>query len=626
MEDGTATIPAIGSGLDLMELWQERTGQDEFKLRNQAYKAYEDAYLGRSSDKKEQYVTWRPQMIDGINTGNAAEAKALVNLSRQYVNHHQASFARIPKVENVPYSSDALEDALRKTGIIQGVFRRSRIKSIQPLQAWRLSCRGDAIYGLEWGKTGQEAGLPYILVKAYDPAECFPDMNHDDPGGMNDLLVVQEARGEWAERVFGIDVGSEKSVKIFIYWTSECRYVQVHKTMIHDSRYTFEHNMGFVPWRWTYNSQNTHMAQSDIAEVPKLQQLMSDSLLLMMDGARKLIDKAYWGKGIAGDVIPKPGEVVTFPNPQAEIHEFPVAEPPQMMQGIMRSLQDYAQAMAGVSPISAEGMASGSIVTGSAVRHQVEAIEARTETKRVSVESTFSILGEYILRVLEKAFPNDEMTVRVERGGEVSMRGADVKQWYTCEASYGDFFNLGPTERTRLMLEMLGKTVGRRTAVSVIWPERDVPAMEKEIDDYQIAQAAITGRSQAVAQASAQAGQEGPGGGAPPGQGMPGAGGPPAPPIQYNQPPAQPGQAAVAQATGGKMIELGQLSSLLDVVRGKLHGQVWAVGEIAVAGRSASPRVMVERKEDLAVVDSAFQGKAQVTVGPPSEDEPKVTL
>jgi hypothetical protein len=206
------------------------------------------------------------------------------------------------------------------------------------------------------------------------------------------------------------------------------------------------------------------------------------------------------------------------------------------------------------------------------------------------------------------------------------MKGADVRQWYTCEASYGDFFGMGPTERTRLMLEMLGKTVGRKKAVSVIFPEEDVPTMEKQIDDYQIAQAVITGRAQAAAQAVAGGGSES---GAPgPGglgltNGMQGA---QAPPIQMNQPPTPPGQAAAAQAAGRQMIELGQLASLLDVVRGRLHGAVWAIGEIAVVGRSATPRVMVEKKEDQGVVDSAFQGKARVTVGTPADDEPKVTL
>lgn len=603
---------------------------EEFKMRNQLYKAYEDAFLGRDSERKEQYVTWRPQMIDGIMTGDAGAQKALLNLCRQIVNHHQASFARIPKVENVPYSPDALEDSIRKTGIIQGVFARSRIKSIQPLQAWRLACRGDAVYGCEWGKSGGgEEGLPFITVRAYDPAECYPDMIKDDPGGMYDLLVVQEVRREWAERVFNVELsGSDKSIKLFTYWTPQCRYVQVHDVMINDPRYTFEHNMGFVPWRWVYNAQNTHMGQSDLTEIPKLQQLLSDSMLLMMDGARKLIDKSYWGKGIAGEVVPRPGEVVVFPNPQAEINEFPTAEPPQMMLSVMSALQQYAQAMGGVSPISMEGMASGSIVTGSAIRHQVEAIEARTETKRVAVEGGFAILGEYILRILEKAFPEEEMTVRTARTGEVSMKGADVKQWYTCEASYGDFFGLGPTERGRWALEGLGKVHGRKTAISMIYPEEDVPTMEKEIDDYQLSQAGITGRSQAVAQAAAsgnQPGGQGPGGPTP-GGGQPQQLGAPGPAIQMNQPPQQPGQAAAAQAAGRQMVELGQLSSLLDVVRGRLKGAVWAIGEIAIVGRSATPRVMVEKKEDEGVVNAAFQGKARVTVGTPDKDMPKVTL
>jgi hypothetical protein len=625
VEESTATVQTV----DLNDLWKNRVGQHEFKMRNQAYRAYEDAFLGRDSERKEQYVTWRPQMIDGINTGDAAAQKALVNLSRQFVNHHQASFARIPKVENVPYSPDAIDDAIRKTGIIQGVFHRSRIKAIQPLQAWRLSCRGDAVYGCEWGKSGYgpDQGNPFITVRHYDPADCYPDMILDDPGAMHDLLVVQEVRRDWAEKTFNVKVGgAEKSIKMFIYWTPDWRYVQVHDQLVQDPRYTFEHNLGFVPWRWIYNAQNTHMAQSDIIEIPKLQQLISDSMLLMMDGARKLIDKSYWGKGITGEVVPRPGEVVTFPNPQAEIHEFPVAEPPQMMAGIMQTLQSYAQAMAGVSPISLEGMASGSIVTGSAIRHQVEAIEARTETKRVSVEGGFAILGEYILRVLEKAFPDQEMTVRTERTGEISMKGSEVKQWYTCQASYGDFFGMGPTERSRMMLEMLGKTVGRKKAISVIFPEEDVPTMEKEIDDYQLAQASITGRSQAVAQAAATGGSES-GAPGPGGLGVTsGMSGAPAPPIQQNPPPTPPGQAAASAAAGRGMVELGQLTSLLDVVRGRLHGAVWAVGEIAIVGRSLQPRVMVEKEEDEGVVNSAFQGKARVTVGTPGKDEPRVTL
>ena len=214
MEDNTATVPTLGSGLDLQALWKDRVGQHEFKMRNQAYRAFEDAFLGRDSERKEQYVTWRPQMIDGIMTGDASAQKALINLCRQIVNHHQASFARIPKVENVPYTVDATDDALRKTGIIQGVFHRSRIKAIQPLQAWRLSCRGDAVMGCEWGKSGYgpEEGSPFIQVRAYDPADCYPDMMIDDPGAMHDLLVVQEVRREWAEKTFKVRLGgSEKS-------------------------------------------------------------------------------------------------------------------------------------------------------------------------------------------------------------------------------------------------------------------------------------------------------------------------------------------------------------------------------------------------------------------------------
>jgi hypothetical protein len=602
----------------LQRLWEERSGQPEFKLRDEAYRVFESAYLSRSTDGKEQFITWRPQVYDAPRS-SAAQGQML-NLSRQIVSHHQAAFTRLPRYWNVPVNKDAFNAAQENTAFVRRVFSASRAKALQSLQSWRLSCRGEAIYGLEWSTEKRE-----IKLKAYDPACCYPSFDPDDPGGLQDLLVQQTVGRLWAERAFGIALPSDKqAVNLFTYWDCETRRVAIEEHDLQEP-YFMKHDLGFVPFRWCYGSPNNHFAQSDIVETPKIQGLVNQTILLVLNAARRRVDKAYWGVGLRGDVVPQPGKVISFPNPQASIQEFPTADPPSELMGIISLLQNFAQSMAGVSPISSEGMATGSIVTGSAVRHQVEAIEARAETKRTSVEQTVAITAEFVLRVLGQKFP-DAPQVQAMRSYALPVNEVNADPWWRCEAAYGGFEGLPVDQRMQQVLAGLGRVVGIHKAVELVFPDEDPEVLIKDIRDYQLQQAALTGQSQAVSQAAAQQESSRPtqispptgSGGAPPGPGSS---------PQLQQQPQPPGglMLAAGRATGRQQVKLGDVQSAVQAVAPSLHGDVWAVGELALTGMAQGPpELAVEDERDRARIQGLVPNST-VSVGV-EPDEPKVTL
>jgi hypothetical protein len=517
-------------------------------------------------------------------------------------------------------NADESSDASQGSAFVNGVFRASNIKGKQPKQAFWLSCRGDCIYGVEWS----EGDKPSIQIKTYDPQFCYPDLDPEDPGGMFDLLITYEVPNSWVKHTFGLDLqnASSKTARLFIYWDRETRIVQVDKFKLPE--YNTRHDLGFVPWRWASGNPNGHLAQADIVETPKLQQLMCDTLLLALNAARKRVDKAYWGSGITGDVMPKAGHVNVFPNPQAKIEEYPSADPPEMLMGMMQMIQQLATQMAGVSPISMEGVVAGSNITGASVRHQVEAIEARQAVKQVSLESAFAMTGEYALRILEKKFPEDELVIATTTG-QVKMRGVDVQEWYLCDASYGGWESMSLLERARWAMEGLGRIHDDRKAVEIVYQDMDPEVMVQRVRDYQLRQAAITGESQAAAQQAAQGGsaQQGQGAGGPaPGGASPG----PAPTPPLMQRPQPPGLNAVVNAAGpDQRIHVNELESLLNLVRAQLRGNVYAVGQLALQGAAADPVVAVENEHDQPLVEAALSSKnVPVIVGVP--EGPKISL
>lgn len=609
--------------LDLRELWQARSQENVFKLRDLAYKTYENAYLSRTADGEQQNITWRPIMLDSQQQVDT-RGRDPINLTKSIGLHHTAASARPPHTWNEPGTIENEVVAKANTARIGHVFAASRIKLLQTQQASHLAVRGDAVYGVIWDKSDRRG----VWVRVIKPDFCYPAMDDaEDVGLLKDILITYQVKKGWAERAYGVKIPTaESSVRVFEYWDTDRRLVQIEKVKIPDR--TLEHKLGFVPWYWCFNQVPGMYAQADVAETPKLQGIQNELLIMAQNALRRNIDKSYYAIGYKGTIMPMPGKAIGFPNPNTKIGEWPSAVPPEMIMQVMSFIQDHAQSMAGISPISSEGMAQGSIVTGAAVRHQVEAIEARTEAKRTNLEAAYSWIGETILRVVATKLKDKELRLRVGRE-EITHSGSQVGDWTRCEASYGSFEGLDTMQRGNWAMQGLGRVHGRRTAISLAYPERDVEAMEQEIDDFQLDQAVLSARSQAAAQEVLQSGQPAQGGGGPgggqvgePGQ-SPGTA-PAAPqlrPMQPQQSPPAPGLAML----GGRMATLSDLKLLLRIA-GSLKGDVYAIGEIAVTGMAVAPDVAVTKAEDRAAVQAVLAPRrVTVRVGV-TEDEPKVQL
>ncbi len=166
--------------------------------------------------------------------------------------------------------------------------------------------------------------------------------------------------------------------------------------------------------------------------------------------------------------------------------------------------------------------------------------------------------------------------------------------------------------------------VGIHKAVELVFPDDDPETLIRDIHEYQLSQAALTGQSQAVSQAAMQ--QET----ARPSPASPTAGQPPVGPgasPQLQQPAQTPGglMLAAGQAAGRQQVKLGDVQSAVQAVAPGLHGDVWAVGELALTGiASGPPELAVEDERDRARIQGLIPNST-VSVGVDA-DEPKVTL
>jgi hypothetical protein len=587
----------------LKDVWEERANQPEFAQRNKDYGRYDSYYRGIPAPDDERPGWWTrgsggyPRNIDEQlkGRGDPRAAALVVNWASQVVNHFTSMFARMPRVHKLPAGSGDAERLLadQLTDHIRTVFMQSRMGALQGRQAHWFSKFGDAVYSVE-----PDTAKKRIYVRAWNPQECFPDFDPLDYGGMKDILIRQTVARSWAERTYGIAVdGQSQQVEHFIYWDTERRVVAINRHEIQNEA----HGLGFVPFRWAFSRPTGTVGTSDIKDIVDLQDSYNEMVALMFVALRKNVHKAYWGKGLQGDITPIPDSVQSL-GMNAEINEFPGAEPPSVaIQAIAQIATNIGQ-VAGISSISLEGEAQGSIVTGSAVRNQVQAVEARAETKRVMLETTYAAIGEQILMVTEKLFADDPLLYRGRDGSVQQLTGKVIKNDYACTASFGQLYNLSLEQRVQVALQVLGKLSDERFAIELMDPESVTPSeLARRIEQYQIHQAQLSAQAQQAAQQVAQEEQQP----SSPGPGQ--AQGPQSP-----QGPPEPKPSDFMQ-------DVGQLQLAITLLRNQLHGDVWGVGEIAIAGRSMNPMVLVEARQDVPAVQALLaRFHAQVSQGSPN--------
>lgn len=528
--------------MDLKALWEERQQDKVFKERDQAYKLFDHYYHARDpEDAGKPQLTYRPYLVDGVQSGSE-DSKFVINQVRRTNNHFASMFARAPKTWVLPFDEDqtSVDSADIWTAHLDSVFRRSKLGMQQPRQSFWLSNRGDACWGVDWDGNG-EGGE--VLVRCFDPAWCYPAFSDMDLGGVENILITFQVHPRWAKEHYKIAVKEDEMARVFIFWNASERIVQVNDREVKD--FHRQHDLGFCPFRWVFGGPDGSMAQADCREIPPLQDLFNENLLLALDSIRKTVDPAYYAVGLKpGTYTPQAGQVMPLPD-GASVGQFPTGGDAHMILGVMNQLEGYITGISGISPISATGQAHGSIVTGSAVRHQVEAAESRAETRKTALEAAYAQIGGMILRITERKLSEIEIPVRVRTKLE-RVKGDAVGGWYECEAQYGGYFSLPVDQRVRAAMEGLGRLWDDRFALTLADVPGVVPGdMTSRLRDYQLRQATATGQAQALGQMAAQEAQQAAGGQLP---GMQQQGG--APP-QPQQGPPKPSPQQLQQAIGG---------------------------------------------------------------------------
>lgn len=579
---------------DLKKMLEHRQKDNLINERDFAYQVF-DAYINsRRSEKSGSslpQLTYKPFSTARFSFDTPNDHKLAINLSRRVHSYFTSTFSKVPSVRKVARDPDeaSQKTADRITLWLDGVFSASRVKAAQPRAASWLSNRGDTVFGVDWDDTKKE-----IFVRTWDPQWCYPTLHPFDLGGCTDMLITFATTREWAEQTYGVTIKNRNKtdVQVFFYWDDKERVVQVEEAK--STTWSFEHKLGRCPFRWVFGNADGMYAQSDIRDVPALQDFYNENLILAMDTIRKQVDKAWIGFGFKKNIKPIPGMAVAVPQENAKLQEFDAGGDPHVIMSVMDMLESGIESSTGISPVSSRGRTSGSPQTGSAVRSQVSAMEARNEARKAAFEDAYEQVGVLCLQVLEKcikgAVKTQHRNAETGKNGYVEVSGEDIDGHYLCEAVYSGFLGASLAERVQYALQGLGRLYGLRTAVGLA----DIPgvnpaSVEKEIDAYQENLAITAARGQAIAQKVAQSAEPSPqqGGQAPM---------PPGAMPQRAQPAPPPGPQEMGMTT------LGDIERTLEAVQGQLHGSVWAIGELAIAGVAASPLLMVGSEKDLGVV------------------------
>lgn len=511
----------------LRELYEERVASDEFRRRNRTYDELQKVFDSEEAHQ-EGDGSYRPNLQDPGSGGDAQKdaEEIVVNQTRRVVNHFTAVFAYPPRVSLLPLVLEkdqakfVAADAL--TEYNDHVLKKSNIATLHPRVSHWLSLRGDAMYGVDWGLLngwGAMGDLKRgVRIFTFDPRHCYPLISKFDLGACDDMLIALEVTREQAREMYDVtdeQMGTMHNPRVFYYWTSKSFRAAVEDHVLADEN----HDLGFCPFRWIFGDPSGKFAQADVREVPKLQRTFNEGLLLAIDAIRKQVDGSWWySADETKEIEPTPGHVDPL-GPGATVGRWEIAADPQIILGVMRYLEDSIQATTGVSPISMQGAApQTSHVTGAAVRHQVEAAEARSETRKALLQAAYSRLAEYVMMVTRLKFAGETMLFR--SGSKLNGFSADqIAMYVEAEAEYGGFLGLPPEQRVQLAMAGLGHLWDDIFANDhIVDLGVSGTVMRERIAAYQLAQA----KAQAQAQQAMQQGQgeEGAEGGAP---GAPGA-------------------------------------------------------------------------------------------------------
>lgn len=603
---------------ELKELLEHRQASPEMYERDYAYSVFDAYIMSRRSkrgkgDPQPPQLTYKPFATARFMFTTPKDHKLAINLSRRVHSYFTSSFSRMPQLSKMPRDPDESSQALadRMSFWLDSVFTRSRVKAAQPRSASWLSNRGDTVFGVEWDPERNE-----VYPRTYDPAWCYPTLDPFDLGGVADMLITFTVPRSYAEATYHVKLppSDKRDAQVYIYWDHRQRLVEVDD--VKSEKFSFGHDLQRCPFRWVFGNSDGMYAQSDIRDVPALQDFYNENLILAMDSIRKQVDASWIIFGHNKELIPQPGKAIGVPRADAKLQRLEAGADPQVIMSVMGMLESGVESSTGLSPVSSRGQVSGSGTSGAAVRNQVQAMEARNEARKAAFEDAYEQVGVLCLQVLERCLKGPiKLDRRDENKVYEELKPEDVDGHYLCEATYGGFIGMALEQRIQASLQGLGRIYGLSTAVRLAAiPGASPAAIEKEVAQYQKDLAIQAASAQAIAQ---QVGQEAKA--TPQDMGQQPIPSGAMPQQQTPAPPPGPGQMGV--------ISLGDIERTLEAAESKLHGSVWAVGEIAVVGMAARPQLMVSSEKDLAVVRSLMQHlRTYVSLGHPGDELPSLQV
>lgn len=614
---------------EILELVEERI--KAYADRNQWYDQLRTYYYDRGGKSQSNEPRIRAMNAQGRPMLRDGEVGGSIDSAKRYSSHrisglvddYAALKGRMPvsRVEPPTPDEQGQEASEKLTRYLYSTYELSRLAVQQQGAGHYLTLLGDVCYLLEPGT--EEEAEKRVLWTVLQPDGCYPSFKRGwRSTELYDLLIVEvwpaiDIRLSWGVSVRDDDPPEKR--RVITYLSPYQRSIVVggeRATLVKH----VEWDLGFCPAQWVFNKPGGQFGMSDIGASLDQQDLFdlamnywADGMLFMTYGQPYIIDPS---NSQGEDPLIGPGAPpLVLRDPAASVGVVPVTANPQAIQGMAQQLIGDMNASAGSSQVRQEGQMHGSIQTGRAVQASQGPLSTRIEAFHESLGSAWRELNAKTLKMQERA------PVLSTWSGSIfgrlkgvsfqdTMSASEIKGWYRTTVSWETLVGQNPAQKMQVAAE--GKQFG-------LW---DTPyAMELVgVEDPQAMHKRVVAEKQQEMQMQQQQGA--------PGAGPTGAAGPPGPhphpaPGGVSQPPSTPmifrpphlGQqgggvpGGVPQGVSRQAIE----QALAKAPNG-LKGEVWAIGELALASQSMKPQLAITRPGDFQKVTAAVSalGKVQV--------------
>lgn len=593
--------PVLG-GDDIVQLVEERL--KSFASRNEWYETLESYYYGGEGpgpSVKAMTSAGRPQLRDEefggtLDKPRRFSSKRLTGV----VDDFAALKGRMPisRVEPPSPDEEGQNTSEKLTKYLYSTYELSHMTLQQPTAGHFVSLLGDVVYLLEPGvKSDADKRVVWTVVH---PGICYPSFRHGfQRFEMYDLALVEvwtasDIRVQWGINLS--DDAPEPDRRVVTYISPFQRTIMVgtdHWKIVRN----VEWDLGFCPAQWIYNKPGHQMGQSDIGNALDQQDLLDHALNVWADGIVYMTYRQPWIKGGIGQdgIIIGPGGPPIRLEHDGEVGLLDATGNPASLEKIIGQTVAEMNASTGSSQVRQEGQMHGSIQTGRSIQAAQGPQSTRIEAFHESFSAAWRELNAKTLKMQEKApalkdWKGDIFGRLKGVAFKEEMSSKDIGGWYRTTVTWESLVGMNPPQKIQVAAE--GKNFGlwdTPYAMEMVGVE-DPQAMHKRV---------MSEKQQEMQMQQPQGGGAGqpPGGGRQPGP-TPGgalAGPQAAPPTMLMRPPHM-AQQQPAALPGGVPMGASRKAVQVALAGVSLKGDVYAVGELAIAGQS--------KQITLAITDS----------------------